>query len=230
MKSKVLIRNSYRLVGVFLLVCTLSLLKGQYSSSRVYDEAAMREYAQQSTFDYMDYTVKPPSIWERISWWLQSMLQEIFLNPNTPWLTKIAYYLVLLVVVGGAVFYILKLRYGGGLTADYQSYRSAGPGISAAKNEDFDPLIREALNEENFKLAIRYLYLRTLVSLSRNEKIQLKEWKSPYDYQKELKGEFAELYQEIAQLFEYIWYGDFDASKEEFRRGDELSKKLEKIK
>ncbi len=186
----------------------------------------MKTYTEDSAFDYMNYTVKPPSIWERLSWWFQSIIQEIFLNPNTPWLTRIAYYLLLILVVGVAVFYIIKLRYGGGLSADYQTYRTATTGSSQSKPEDFDLLIKEALNDQNFKLAIRYLYLMSLVSLANKGKISLKEWKSPYDYQLELKGELAYTYREIAQLFEYIWYGDFEAGEKEFKKGSELAQKL----
>ena len=175
----------------------------------------------------MNYTVKPPSIWERLSWWFQSMLQKIFLNPNTPLLTKIAYYLIILVVLGAAVFYILRLKYGGGITPDYRSYQPGMAGIAQTKSEDFDNLINGALSENNFNLAIRYVYLKSLSSLAKKGMINLKDWKSPYDYERELQGEAALFYKEMARLFEYVWYGDFDAGEEEYNRGSDLSGKLE---
>ncbi|MEM0940681.1 MAG: DUF4129 domain-containing protein [Bacteroidota bacterium] len=205
----------------------LSELNHRKSIHRGFDKEVMRAYTEQETFNYMNYTVRPPSIWERISWWVQSLLQEVFLNPNTPWVRRIAFYVILFLVVGAAVFYIIKLRYGGGLTTDYRIYQPEISSVLQTKPDDFEILIQEAIKEQNFKLAIRYLYLKTLSSLSKKGKISLKEWKSPYDYRQELKGDLADSYTEIAQLFEYIWYGDFDAGQEEFQKGKKLSQKLE---
>lgn len=202
-------------------------LNGQQKMIRMFDKQAMSTFADQETFNYMNYKVKPPSIWERISWWVQSLLREIFLNPNIPLIIRIAYYLILFLVIGAAVFYFVKLRYGGGFTSHYKMHQTEVSSVLQTKPDDFELLIHEAIKEQNFKLAIRYLYLKTLSSLSKKGKINLREWKSPYDYQQELKGDLADSYAEIAQLFEYIWYGDFDAGQEEFQKGEKLSQKLE---
>jgi len=205
----------------------LTFVGSQEKSTRMFDSEMMDAYASQEAFNYMNYTVRPPSIWERLSWWFQSMIERIFLNPNTPWLTRILYYMVILLVVGAAIFYIIKLRYGKGLTSDYSSHQLGIKSIENTKAEDFENLIDEALSNNNYKLAIRYLYLKTLSSLSKKHLISLKDWKSPYDYQRELKGDTATCYAEIARLFEYVWYGDFDANKEDFDEGSKLSHKLE---
>lgn len=227
MKLRILIRNSRRLIICFSLFLTFFLTGGQQFSVRTFDEEGMKVYAEQQAFDYMNYTVRPPSIWERISWWFQSMLREIFMNPNTPWLTRIAYYLIILIVLGAAVFYIIRLRYGGGITPDYKSHSSGVTSITQTSTEDFNQLIEGAIKEQNFKLAIRYVYLKTLSSLAKKGMISLKDWKSPYDYERELQGDIASSYQEMAMLFEYVWYGDFDAGEDEFKRGNDLSIKLE---
>ena len=195
--------------------------------SRTFNETEMKIYAEQKAFEYMNYTVQPPSIWERLSWWFQSILQRFFLNPNTPWLMQIAYYLIILVVLGAAIFYIVRLRYGGGLSTDYQTFQPGVAGVKETKKEDFDQLIDGALQDRNFKLAIRYQYLKSLSILARKELIRLKDWKSPYDYERELEGEIATTYREIARLFEYVWYGDFDAGEGEYQKGSSLSLKLE---
>ena len=202
-----------------------AITSGQ-QDSRMFDQAEMEAYAQQSDFDYMNYTIRPPSVWERLSWWFQSMLERLFLNPNTPWMTRIAYYLLLLIVLGLAIFYIIRLRYGGGVAPDYQTISKGNIGIEQSKSEDFDRLIHEAISEKNFKLAIRYVYLKSLIALAKRELIQLRDWKSPYDYSRELKGETADSYREIAQLFEYVWYGDFEAKEEDFSKGEVLCHKL----
>lgn len=187
----------------------------------------MESYAAQKDFDYMNYTIKPPSVWERLSWWFQNMFQRIFANPNAPWMTRIVYYVLLLLVLGLAIFYIVRLRYGGALAPDYHTISRGTVGIEHSKAEDFDRLISEARKERNFKLAIRYLYLKSLVALAKKELVQLRDWKSPYDYSRELQGDAANSYGEIARLFEYVWYGDFEPNEEDFLRGNALCHKLE---
>lgn len=187
----------------------------------------MEQYAQGNSFKYMNYTVKPPSIWERISWWFKRMFEKLFLNPNTPLYTRLLYYLILAVVIGAVLYYIVRLKYAGALSPESPNYKSGIQGLTQTKEEDFDRLISESLESGNFKLAIRYLYLKTLLTLSKKELIKLREWKSPYDYERELKSEVANSYRELARLFEYVWYGDFEAGERDFSKGNELSKRLE---
>ena len=203
------------------MLCTVA-----HTQERRFDPDEMEAYAEQRDFSYMSYVATPPSVWERLSWWFQSMLQRIFLNPNTPWLTQIAYYLIVVAVLGLATFYIIRLRYGGGMTADYQSFTSV-TGMDTSNVEDFDNLLTNALEQQNYKLAIRYIYLRSLASLARRDMIMLKDWKSPYDYSQELQGDIASTYMEMARLFEFVWYGDFAAGKKEYDEGAILCAKLE---
>lgn len=228
MKLKILIRNKHRFSALLFILFLFSISSGQEIEKRSFDEEKMELYAEQQDFAYMNYTVKPPSIWERLSWWFQSVLQRIFLNPNTPWITQLAYYLILILVLGLAIFYIIRLRYGGGLAVDYKPFHQGVSGIENTSVEDFDKLINGALADQNFKLAIRYIYLKSLAVLANKELIRLKDWKSPYDYSNELKGEVAISYQELARLFEFVWYGEFHAGDEEYQRGDVLLHKLEK--
>ena len=206
------------------------IFAAQASELRAFDQEQMQQYAEQADFEYMNYAVTPPSIWERIGWWLQSLLEQFFMDPNTPWLTQIAYYLLLVLILGLAIFYVVRLRYGGGVATDYKNMQFATTGLETTKAEDFEQLIKAALEERNYKLAIRYVYLQSLAGLAKRELIKLKDWKSPYDYERELKSELAGSYREIARLFEYVWYGDFEVGIEDFERGKALSSKLESIR
>ncbi len=187
----------------------------------------MKEYKQQNEFGYMRYVATPPSIWERLSWWFQSMLERIFMNPNTPWLVRIMYYGILMLIVGAAIWYIVRLRYGRALLPNSNSYRVGVDQIKNIEVEDFDSLIHDAVKENKFSLAIRYEYLKALSFLARNELIKLKESKSPLDYERELSVELSKDYKELAKLFEYVWYGEFEAGEKEYKEGNALSNLLE---
>lgn len=227
MKLKILIKFKLAaFLGVLLTIFQLNL-EGKEPQLRSFDAKQMQEYASQQDFDYMNYAVLPPSIWQRISWWVSDFYDRFFSNPNTPWLTRIAYYVALLLILGLTIYYIIKLKYGGGLSNDYTSYKTGITGIEQAPVEDFEKLISDAIANQNHKLAIRYIYLRSLATLAKRKMIILKEWKSPYDYERELKSEMQAPYREMAKLFEYVWYGDFEVGEREFHQGQDLSLKLE---
>ena len=114
--------------------------------------------------------------------------------------------------------------------SDYKQYKHGVSITEQSQESDFDQLIRDALGQDNFKLAIRYLYLKSLISLAKQGLLSLKDWKSPFDYQRELKGEKASLYREMSVLFEYVWYGDFEATQSDYERGESLTHQLEGVK
>lgn len=200
------------------------------SPNREFDVEAMNAYAKESAFSYMDYSIQPPSIWERMGWWFQQMLMEIFGNPNTPWITEIGYYFILISVIGAAIYYIIKLRYGKVLVADYKMNKVGNTSDVVMTKTDFDKYIQEALKQQNYKLAIRYLYLKALALLDEKKLIRRREWKSTYDYELELTGNMKNSYKELAKLFEHAWYGDFEVRKEDFQEGNRVVSILEASK
>lgn len=75
---------------------------------------------------------------------------------------------------------------------------------------DFDRMIREALQKNNYRLAIRYHYLQTLHTLAQKNYVQLAADKTNYNYVHEIadfnkQNEFAAL----TLNYEYVWYGEF---------------------
>ena len=96
-------------------------------------------------------------------------------------------------------------------------------------NEDisklnFDDLISSAIETKNYKLAIRYLYLKSLQLLSDHEIIELKENKTNHQYLSEIKNSrISGAFRNAMIIFEWIWYGEFsidertmNSSRDEF--------------
>ncbi len=183
----------------------------------------MSNYAESKDFSYMNLTIQPPSIWQRLKWWFAAMITKIFGNPNTPWLSNVLFYIILVAVLGLAIFYMIRLRYGKGFSADARHFTRSTVGSDIMSEKvDYDQLIDSALEEKQYKLAIRYLYLRTLLFLSSREIIRFKEWKSPYDYEKELDINVAPMYRSLTDLFEHAWYGDFNVGDDDYKDGERL--------
>ena len=75
---------------------------------------------------------------------------------------------------------------------------------------DFDRLIRLALASGNYRLAVRYQYLRSLHQLATRNYVELAVDKTNYQYVQEIsnhqvRNDFASL----TLNYEYVWYGEF---------------------
>lgn len=86
---------------------------------------------------------------------------------------------------------------------------------------DFDQLIRQALQNSNYRQAVRYHYLRTLHLLAGKNLLQLAPDKTNFQYVHELTN--SNYQQEFAALtlnYEYVWYGEFAIDKQIYDKID----------
>jgi hypothetical protein len=75
---------------------------------------------------------------------------------------------------------------------------------------NFDQLITSAIENKHYKLAVRYLFLKSLKLLSDNGIIDYKKDKTNYQYAAEIKDmQLARTFGEASYRFDWIWYGDF---------------------
>lgn len=84
---------------------------------------------------------------------------------------------------------------------------------------DFDALIGQALQQNNFRQAVRYQYLRTLHKLAAKDMIELARDKTNYQYVTEIRN--SSLQNEFSKLtlnYEYAWYGEFEIETGIYRR------------
>ncbi len=86
------------------------------------------------------------------------------------------------------------------------------------KEADLDSLIREAVNDKDYRLAIRYYYLKALKKLIDNGLIEWHPDKTNRDYVNELKQkDLKSIFKHLTFIYDYIWYGKFIPTEEDFR-------------
>ncbi len=89
---------------------------------------------------------------------------------------------------------------------------------------DLDRHIRQAIEQQNYALAIRLYYLAVIKALSLNKWIKWKRDKTNRDYLREVRSTaFFQPYREATRIFERVWYGntalgetDFNTLKPQF--------------
>ena len=79
---------------------------------------------------------------------------------------------------------------------------------------DFDNLINQALQNNNYRQAVRYQYLRTLHKLDDKNFIELAKDKTNFQYVREIKNPaFQNDFASLTLKYEYVWYGEFMIDK-----------------
>lgn len=85
--------------------------------------------------------------------------------------------------------------------------------------DKLDELINDAVHQKDFRLAVRYLYLKTLQLLNERGLIRLDSKLTNHDYVRQVqpqekRSEFVRL----TNLYEYAWYGEYQLTEEQFAR------------
>ena len=84
---------------------------------------------------------------------------------------------------------------------------------------DFDKLINGSLKENNYRLATRYLYLKSLKSLANKKTIEWHFDKTNTDYLNEIKDlNTKALFKRVSYIYDYVWYGEFPIDEASFNK------------
>ena len=79
--------------------------------------------------------------------------------------------------------------------------------------------LRQALEKEDYGLAVRLYYLAILKELSLKKAIKWKKDKTNRDYQRELRQtKFAEAFSEVTYIFERAWYGRSQLRESDYKQ------------
>lgn len=85
------------------------------------------------------------------------------------------------------------------------------------KTENIRDLVNKAIEDKQYRLAIRYEYLYVLKQLMAKELIIWQSFKTNEDYQNDLKSSNVhQLFCEITRIYDFTWYGVFPIDNERF--------------
>ena len=101
------------------------------------------------------------------------------------------------------------------------------------KSRNIKKLIEKAIQDQNYRLAVRYHYLFVLQQLTERDYIDYAFDKTNSDYFSEIQSPEIHLaFRKATILYDYIWYGNFTVTQEDFSKAlntfTQLEHKLEK--
>jgi len=87
---------------------------------------------------------------------------------------------------------------------------------------DYDAAIRQQLEQQQFRLATRLLYLKVINLLRLKEIIHFSKEKTNVDYSHDLTNDDLKTrFLVITSIYNHVWYGDVEIAEEQFLRFNE---------
>lgn len=97
--------------------------------------------------------------------------------------------------------------------------KDEAPVDELADISSYDSLVSEAEKENNYNLATRYLFLRTLKNISDKGMIHFAGDKTNREYLNEMRHHtFFSEFSWLTRNYEYLWYGKFTIGSEEYAK------------
>ena len=189
---------------------------------RIPSQEKIDRFNDDETYQYEEASFSP-SLFERFLWWILEKIfgkmkfseaQTITSNFWDYFVTPLAILILILVILK-----FLGVNYSG-------IFRKKGKSIGIdyyiddedVNSNKLDELFARALQNKNYRLAIRYLYLISLQKLNDNQLIKWHPNKTNHSYIEELSTNknLQVLFKEKVYLFELVWYGEYQIKELEF--------------
>lgn len=185
-------------------------------------------------YDYDVIEGEAENFLSRVLRWFFESIAELFgfqVSPEVFTIIKILFYLAL----GGLVLYIaIKLLVGEGSSSFFTRKEVALSPLKIQEDHiekvDLDAFIKEALAARNYRLAVRYMFLKSLKQLSVENLIHWHFDKTNTDYYNELEDPTLKTnFKQIAYLYDNIWYGEYALDEQGYYQAkqdfDQLNKR-----
>lgn len=128
-----------------------------------------------------------------------------------------------IILWGLAIFFVGYILYSLFLSKGIFTRKSYSKNVSEAQDEteafeaaDYDALIRQAYKLQDYRMGIRYLFLKSLQRLNQKTLIAFAADKTNSQYLKEVPQDKRNAFAKLILNYEYAWYGHTQISKEMF--------------
>ncbi|MGX1930704.1 hypothetical protein [Flagellimonas sp. 2504JD4-2] len=184
--------------------------------SILHERSLDEDLSQKYTGDEFNYDVKTgesQNLLARFLRWLMEILGNAFGIDISPATLLILEYIIYGLMGLLVIFILIRIFVNEKFNAIFT--KKAKPLIDIDLSEqhieavDLDALMHTALQNKDYRLAVRYQFLKVLKLLSQKEIIEWHFEKTNSDYQKEIRETKLQTeFRKASYLYEYIWYGE----------------------
>ena len=188
----------------------------------VIDSAQIAQWQTQQDFDYSrELAGGGMTFTEWMMAQINELLRDLF---GQAWRSDYTWWglaIVGAVVVGIGIWYVW--RFHPGLFMRQRDERTYEEMEDTIYGIDFDAIISQALGREDYREAIRVIYLRTLKALSDSQQIDWQPFKTPSQYVREFD---AAAFRTLTSHFLRVRYGYFEATRQLCDEVEQLGKEV----
>lgn len=161
------------------------------------------------------------------------ILDKIFGNTSSEGRRQAKWAFLWVLVAAGvvmAIWLFRKSEFGSFLRGNT---KQAGFNFSDVEEDlgqiDFDEKVRKAKQDNDFRLAVRWLYLKQLFLLNEHGRIAWQPYKTNMDYANELSASsLKQAFRQLSKLYDYVWYGDYPLDENTFVKAESEFTQFEK--
>ncbi len=203
-----------------------------------FDKDKIDHYRSQKDFDYIN-AVEKDNWWTRFKKWVNSKYNQFInwlfgdykANSILSFIIAALPFLLILALLGLIAWLFSRLNPGGKVLQEPKKSRVfLSEEEELVKSEDLPALMKEAIKNAQFRLAVRYYYLNELRKLDELNIINYEYQKTNRDYYEEIEDlKIRQHFSEITKLYEFIWYGSFQVSEKDFRLAEKGFTRMENL-
>lgn len=202
---------------------------------RYFNTSKIEKYLSDEDFIYEKIKDEPGILdrfWDWISNGVKNFLRS-FLDDIEPTvgilkiILEVIPYVILLLGLYFLVKYFINVS-SSSIVSDYNDNLVAlQKDQELLQREDLDKLLRESIQQENYRFATRFLYLISLKKLRQFKIIDWEQQKTNADYLQELGNKnFRSEFERITKLYDFVWYGKFEINEKDFTEAQNDFKNL----
>ena len=182
------------------------------------NQSEINTYKKNKAFIYRDEAPQESGFMAMFWYYVTRFLRKLFSAHVGP--VSVSNVLIYGLMIFGVLMLIFQF-----LRVSPQSILSRSSASIAVDIEDgeniheinFDKLIQQSAAQQNYRLAVRFWYLKMLKIMSDGEMIQWQINKTNYDYYYELKQQtIRNEFLTLTNTFENAWYGNHELSTERY--------------
>ena len=204
---------------------------GQIIERRTFDEQLTEKYNGEE-FNYNVNDGNAQNLIERFLQWFFQTLRDNFGVDISPEAIQVITYFIYLLMGGLVVYLLVRFFIGENISSIFKKAPSGLIDINLSEDHielvDLEVLLNNAMRQKDFRLAIRYQYLKILKTLSQRNIIDWHFEKTNLDYLQEISTPAIQKpFKEVSYLYDYIWYGEQYVDEEIYTAAEDRFRALE---
>ncbi|WP_228239016.1 hypothetical protein [Allomuricauda sp. M10] len=207
--------------------------KSSVLTERKISDSLNQKYAGEE-FDYEVKTGESANLLSRAIRWFLNLLNNTFGFDISPQTLLILEYIIY-ALMGALVIYLLvrmfiNEQFNAIFTKKAKSILDIDLSEQHIESIDLDALMNEALKSNDYRLAVRYQFLKILKLLSQQNLIAWHFEKTNSDYEREIKEKLLQSeFKKASYLYEHIWYGEQPLDEVGYQKTDIRFNKLKNL-